>query len=125
MTIELSFCKMVFSENYVICSINEGETITAEKSNLQTEVILDHYRDNPFIYITHRIHSYSVDPSIYSETSKIETLVGFVVVSSSKSSVKNALFEKMFLNKPFEIFEDIEDAVLWADTICNMKRELK
>lgn len=125
MTIELSFCKMIFSQNYVICNIHEGETVSVEKSNLQTEVILDHYQDKPFVYITHRIHSYSVDENIYADTSKIENLVGFVIVSSSKASIKNALFEQMFLDKPFEIFEDLEDAILWANTTCKMKKALQ
>ena len=123
MTIELSFCKMVFSENYVICTINENEIITSEKSNLQTDVIVDHYQEKPFIYITHRIHSYSVDPTIYLESSKIKTLAGFVVVSDNLASVKNAIYEKMFLDKPFEIFEDIEDAILWADTISLISKK--
>ena len=124
MNIELSFCKMTFSKNYVICNINEGETVTVEKSDLQTKVILDHYQERPFVYITHRINDYKVDPSIYSNTSKIDSLAGFVVVSESRSSVKDALYEKMFLDKPFEIFQDLDDAILWAETICNMKREI-
>lgn len=122
-TIELEFCKMHFFKNYVICNINEGEIVTQEKSNLQTKTILDYYKDNPFVYITYRTNSYTVDPSIYSNTSDIETLAGFVVVSEGLSAIKNALYEKMFLNKPFAIFEDLEDAILWADNICNMQNE--
>lgn len=115
---------MVFYENYVICTVNEGEAFTQEKSDLQNSVIIDHYHDIPFVYITHRIHSYSVDPTICFESSKIETLARFVVVSGNISSVKNAICEKMFLDKPFEIFEDIEDVILWANTFCNMRKQV-
>lgn len=115
---------MVFFENYVISTINEGEVVSQEKSNLQTQVLMDHFKDRPFVYITHRINSYSVDPTIYFETSKFSALAGFVVVSKEKPGIKNAIYEKAFLNKPFEIFEDLEDAILWADNLCNMKKKL-
>ena len=124
-TLVLDFCKMNFFDNYVICIINEGETVTKEKSTLQTKKILNYYKEQPFVYITHRMHSYSVDSGIYSNTSKIETLAGFVVVSEDLSTIKNAIDEKMFLDKPFAIFEDIDDATLWADNICNMKKKLQ
>ncbi|AUC76316.1 hypothetical protein CW732_11825 [Olleya sp. Bg11-27] len=70
----------------------------------------------PFVYITNRIHSYSVDPIIYKDVSQIKTLQGFAVVSQTQSG-KNAEIERLFLNKPFEIFTDIEDAKTWASKI--------
>ena len=125
MKTEFDFCSLQFSENYVISNIYEGVTLDIEKGTILIDHIVAYYKEKPFVYITHRVHSYSVDPIIYNKTSSIETLAGFVVVSESMSSVKNALFEKMFLDKPFEIFQDLDDAILWADTICNMKRRLE
>ncbi len=124
-TLELDCCTMSFYDKYVLCIIKEGEHISAEKSKNQTKSILNHYKNKPFVYITHRINSYSVDPNIYHNTSQINTLLGFVVVSKGISSVKNAIYEKMFLDKPFEIFEDMEDGILWAEHIYNMKTGLQ
>lgn len=118
---QLNFCELEFYDKYVICRINEGETISFEKSKQQTEAILNYYKNKPFIYITHRVNSYAVDPNIYANSSKIKTLIGFVVVSSNIASVKNAIFERMFLDKPFEIFNDISDATMWADEVYRMK----
>ena len=121
-TLELDYCTLRFFDKYVICIIKKNEHITIEKSNNQTAIILEHYKDRPFVYITQRIHNYAVDPTIYHDTSKIKTLLGFVVVSKGVSSIKNAIYEKLFLDKPFEIFEDIEDAILWSNHLYNMQQ---
>jgi hypothetical protein len=49
------------------------------------------------------------------ETAKIENLKGFAVVSENYKAKVNAQIEKMFYNKPFEIFTKLDDAFNWAD----------
>lgn len=117
MTVELEFCKIRFFEDYVICNVNEGITLCTEKSNEITVFILNHFQNKPFVYITERIHSYSVDPSIYIRSSKVETLKGFAVVAFNHFAATSADYEKYFLKKPFEIFNDTSAAVRWAKNI--------
>jgi hypothetical protein len=117
MHLELDFCELEFYENYVICRINEGEEINVEKNNLQTDEIVKHFNGRPFVYITHRVNSYSVDPSIYYDSSEIESLVGFAVVGNTYLAVSNAEIEKLFLKKPFEIFTELDEAITWAQSI--------
>ena len=109
------FCILKFYDKYVISIINEGVIVTKEISDKISETAINYYQGKPFVYITHRIHSYTVDPSIFHDVSKIKNLAGFVVVSDSKSSIKNAILEKIFLNKPYQIFSSVEDAILWAN----------
>ena len=116
---DLGFCKIQFYNNYAICNVNEGETICIEKCDQQTTTILDHFKNKPFVYITHRINSYAVDPIIYKDTSKVKSLAGFAVVSGNDTARRAAQVEKLFLKKPFEIFNDLEHAILWADSIIN------
>ncbi|SHI54893.1 hypothetical protein [Algibacter luteus] len=118
---QLDFCELDFYENYVICRINEGEEIDAKKNNLQTDAIIKHFKGKPFVYITHRVNSYSVDPKIYYDSSEIESLVGFAVVGNTYLAVSNAEIEKLFLKKPFEIFTELDEAVDWAHTILKSK----
>ena len=122
MKIEMDFCTLKFYDNYVICFVHENENVTIQKSNDQTKVILDYFKKKPFVYITHRINQYTVDPNIYVDSSKIETLLGFVVVSKDILAVKNALSERPHLSKPFEIFEEIEDAILWAENVIELNK---
>lgn len=113
----LDFCVLKFYDKYVISIINAGVNLTVEKSNIMSQIALDYYENKPFVYITNRIHEYTVEPEVFKEISKMKSLAGFVVVSDSKDSIKNALLEKIFLDKPFQIFNNLEDAVLWARNI--------
>ncbi len=121
----LDFCILKFYDNYVISILNEGVNLTVEMSNNMSQIALDYYKGKRFVYISHRLHNYTVDSDVYTEISKMKTLDGFVVVSDEKPSIKNALLEKIFLNKPFQIFNNIDDAILWADNIPNIKQDIK
>lgn len=116
---DLGFCKIRFYNNYAICNVNEGETICIEKCDKQTKAILDYFQSKPFVYITHRINSYAVDPTIYKETSNVKSLAGFAVVSASTIALQAAQVEKLFLKKPFEVFNDLQHAVNWANSILS------
>jgi len=107
-------------DNYMIVIINEGVTVTPEHNNVLLNVADTYYKNKPFVYITHRLHSYAVDPAIYKETSKIENLTGFCVVSADYKAKRNAEIEKLFLNKPFEILNSIEEATIWANKVLSI-----
>ncbi|WP_243835783.1 hypothetical protein [Gelidibacter sediminis] len=77
-------------------------------------IVDTYFRDREFVYITHRINSYAVDPSVYFETSKIKNLRAFVVVSNDYKAKSNAEVEMLFSSKPFKIFDNLEDAVSWV-----------
>ena len=117
------FCILKFYDNYVISIINEGVIVSKEISDKISKAAINYYQGKPFVYITHRMHSYSVDPNIYKDVSKIKNLAGFVVVSDSKTSIKSALLENIFLNKPFQIFSNLEDGILWANNVRAMHKE--
>ncbi len=121
-TLTYSFCTMTLYDGFLVVVINEGEHLIPSQNKILVDIAKTHYNGKPFVYITHRKHSYSVDPSIYLKTSKIDNLCGFAVVAEVPVSMANAQIEKLFLNKPFEIFTVIDDAIIWAkDIISNAK----
>ncbi|MEY8849327.1 hypothetical protein AB9K26_10950 [Psychroserpens sp. XS_ASV72] len=117
--LKYDFCTMHIYDNYMIVVINEGVTVTPKHNDVLLNVADTYYKNKDFVYITHRINSYAVDPAVYRETSKINNLAGFCVVSSDYKAKRNAEIEKLFLNKPFEIFNTIEDATAWAQQISS------
>ncbi|RKE95450.1 hypothetical protein [Ichthyenterobacterium magnum] len=119
--LKYNFCEMHIYDNYMIVIINEGETITPEHNAVLLNIVDTYYKNKKFVYITHRVHSYAVDPAIYFETSKIKNLAGFCVVSSDFKAKRNAEIEKLFLNKPFEIFTELDDAISWTKSILNIE----
>jgi hypothetical protein len=104
----------------MIVEVKDGVHLIKKHNHVLVNLADTYYRNKRFVYITHRVNSYSVDPAIYNETSKIESLLGFAVVSKTPVSSANALVEKLFMkNKPFEIFKELHEAINWAKSICN------
>lgn len=116
-SLAFDFCDMTIYDRYVVVVMKEGVNITPEHNNVLVDVTKNYYLKKSFVYITHRINSYSVDPKIYLETAKIENLKGFAVVSKKYKAKVNAHIEKMFFNKPYEIFTNLDDAFNWADNL--------
>ncbi|MCK8482067.1 hypothetical protein [Psychroserpens algicola] len=113
----LNFCVIHIYDSYMVVTVNTGVNITSEHNEILKNVANTYFKNNPFVYITHRINSYSVDPAVYNETSKINNLVGFCVVSKNYMAKSAAQIEKLFLNKPFEIFDTLDEAIEWARSV--------
>lgn len=119
----LSFAKLTFYPKYVVCHICEAQVLDNEKATTLKNIILDYYNNKCFIYVTHRIHSYSVDPSVYRDVSLQKPLIAFAFVSENETALKSAHFEKMFLKKPLGVFKTLEETIPWIEktyeTYCN------
>jgi len=114
-SLSYNFCTVAIHDNYLIAVMNEGITVKPEHNEVLLNIVHKYYPNKPFGYITHRKHSYSVDPSIYFETSKINNLKAFAIVSVQKINEMNAELEKKFLKKPLKHFETLDDAVKWIN----------
>ena len=119
--IRYDFADIHIYGSYMIVIMNEGVHITPEHNQVLINITDTYYKNKKFVYITHRINSYSVDPKVYIETSKIENLAGFCVVSKNHKALANAEIEKLFLNKPVEVFTTLDDAKLWAKQILDIE----
>ena len=118
-TLKYPFCTIEVYDNYVISCINEGFHLTPDKNKVLEDISSEYFSDKPFVYISYRKNSYSVDPSIYLQTSKINNLYGMAVVAKVPLAKGNAQIEKLFLNKPFEIFSSLDEAKSWVKIILN------
>lgn len=115
--LKFDFCDMYIYGNYMVVVMKEGVTIDPAHNQVLLNIVDTYYKDKKFVYITHRLYSYAVNPAIYIETSKIANLQGFAVVSKDYKAKSNAEIEKLFLNKPFEVFSTMEEAVAWAESL--------
>lgn len=115
----IEFAKIAIHNRFMIVEINKGEHLTPQHHEVLEEVARIYFKDEPFIYITHRKNSYSVNPVIYKKTSQIKNLLGFAVVADVPLAKGNTEIEKLFLNKPFEIFQSLDNAISWAKSILN------
>lgn len=118
-TLTYEFGSIEVYENFVISYINKGFHLTPDKNKILEDIANEYFFDRAFVYITHRKYSYSVDPSIYLKTSEIINLAGFAVVAQVPLAKGNAQVEKLFLDKPFEIFSSLDEAKTWVQSILN------
>jgi len=116
----LESCTLTFYEHYVVSVVKEGTVLSSDLSLQITNVILEFYKEKQFTYITHRKNSYSVDPLIYNEVSKIKSLLGFCVVTQNHFNISNTDIERIFLSKPFKVFTNLIEAKNWASLIYNI-----
>lgn len=114
-----TFGELSIFDNFIIAVIKEGVILTMEDNVVLIDIAEKYFKNQPFAYITNRINSYSVNPKIYLETSKIENLVAFAVVSQNDLSISNAQFEKQFLKKPYKSFSKLIDAIDWCEELIN------
>lgn len=120
-TLTLTTGTFFIHSNYIVAEINEGATITIESNQILENMARTYFPSKKFVYITHRINSYAVDPITYTRTSQIENLAGFAVVSKNIVALSNAEIEKIFLKKPFGSFNNLSEAIDWAQTILQSK----
>tara|TARA_B100000809_G_scaffold264747_1_gene321461 strand:+ start:1829 stop:2194 length:366 start_codon:yes stop_codon:yes gene_type:complete len=115
--LRLDFCEVNIFDNYMIVVMDTAINLTLDSNAILVSVAGTYFKNKPFVYITHRINSYSVDPAVYKETSKIKNLKGFCVVSQNFMAKSTAQIEKLFLDKPFEILDTLPEAITWAQKI--------
>lgn len=76
-----------------------------------------------WIYISNRVHSYSVNPNDYKYLNEIPSLVGIAIVSEDEQRLRNTEVEAPFCKKPFATFFNLHDAFNWAETMLAQAKE--
>ena len=105
-------------DGYIVSEMKEGVTINWDEhmTNVSDDIAQFSGNDGSnFIYISHRIHSYSVMPSDWLKFYKQSyTLKGYGIVGYSKSSFLNVVIENLFFPKKIKRFANLETAIQWA-----------
>ncbi len=115
----LDYCELFILENLIVKQIKEGEIISFKHIDELEKIINKHFKNNTLVYLSNRTFSYSVDPLVYKEASKIENLLGIGIIVSSDNNINNAKFEGKFYEKNFEVFRHFDNAVTWAKRVLN------
>lgn len=112
----------VFDE-FIINQIKEGVIIQPEHNEILNDIIQRHFTGKDLVYISNRVKSYSVNPLIYPETEKIPNLIAIALIPKTKLMRKNAEYEREFFDKPYEIFDNLSNAIAWANTILSRLKD--
>lgn len=121
-TLNLDFGTIKIYKDYLITEVHEGMFLGHAEHDIFEQIVETYFPETPFVYISHRIHSYAVDPLIYLRTSRLTNLVGFAFVSQSTLSLTNAQLEKAFLKKPIFMGKNLENAIQWANELTGKEQ---
>ncbi len=118
---DLDVGKFTFYSNVLVVEFNEGVHVTFENAAFPIQVAHEIYgSDKPIVYISHRIHSYSMDPMGYREVIELfPNFKAFAIVAQQKRRRMLAHLERLFIKKPIRVFDNLESAMLWAEEMAN------
>jgi dihydrodipicolinate synthase/N-acetylneuraminate lyase len=97
----------------MIAIVNEGYHVTIETCHYIKDIAEKYFSNKPFVYVSHRMHQYSIDPNTYVEVAKIKNLVGVAIVSHEGIGINNVALEKRFFPGSFKDFLNLKDARVW------------
>lgn len=123
-THDLKIGVFYFFDNMVIAEINEGAHIDFKSSIDFFKVANAFYgTEKPFGYISNRINKFSVSPIDFANySSTLENIKSFCAITYNNYYDKmNIEIEKRFYTKPFYTTNEIEDAIIWTNSILNNK----
>ncbi|WP_115818849.1 hypothetical protein [Winogradskyella eximia] len=105
-------------EGFIISEINEGVSFSWEEH--AQRIVRDvtdftHCDGGNLVYLSHRIHSYSLVPNDWLKFFRNSfELKGYGVIGYNKLSFVNTVIENLFFKKKIRRFTTLEAAVDWA-----------
>ncbi len=113
-----SYGNFYLFENFVVGEINKDVVFSwKDHAKAVVEEISDLYDQNgeDLVYISNRIHPYSVIPSDWLNFFKHSySLKGYGIVSYTPKGILNSLLEKLFLRGKLRSFDNLTEAISWA-----------
>lgn len=115
----LDFGKITFHDKILIAEINEGVLLDVEKNRMLLKLGKNYFGNKPYGYISHRTHSYAVNPMVYLESAQAENLKAIAVVTLDPVVTQNTNVEKKFYKNvnAFNVFDNLNDAVSWLNEV--------
>ena len=110
----------VYNKNILVVEVKEGVNLSyALAASLLFKGLLV-LKNRPWVYISHRVHSYSVVPTDYEYLHRIGTLKALSIVVPSGTEPSKTAIEQIFCRKPFKLFDNgLEEAMIWAEKVLN------
>lgn len=111
------FGKVKIQADIVVAEMKEGITFDINYNKELLQFCKNHFKDKTYGYISNRVHSYSVNPTVYLDTAKNSNIRAIAIVSSDIIHRKNAAIERQFFEYPFEVFATLEEAIVWIHEV--------
>ncbi|MBA6151165.1 hypothetical protein [Gelidibacter maritimus] len=111
-------------DGFIINQVKEAVVIEPHHNDILNKIVQEHFSGKNMVYISNRVKSYSVNPLIYPEAEKIPNLIAIAIIPKTGLMRRNAEYEQEFFNKPYEIFDNLTNAIVWVQNIMtNMENK--
>lgn len=104
-------------DDFIINQVKESVVIETHHNDILNDVVQKHFSGKNMVYISNRVKSYSVNPLIYPEAEKIPNLIAIAIIPKTAVMRRNAEYEQEFFDKPYEIFDNLSDAIKWVQRL--------
>lgn len=104
-------------DDFIINQIKDGVSIEPHHNEKLNTIIQEHFSHKDMVYISNRVKSYSVNPLIYPKTEAIPNLIAMAIIPKTNVMRKSAEYERNFYDKPYEIFDNLTDAINWVQKL--------
>ena len=116
-TEKYDFGTLKVGDHFIVGEMKEGTDIQFDVVSRIIDIANGRFNGERWAYISNRVSSYSLQPLVHEELSKVEkNMIAFAVVTDKESHIKNAELEKCFSGEQyeFECFANIENAIAWV-----------
>ena len=116
-TEKYDFGTLTVGDHFIVGEMKEGADIQYDVVSRIIDIANGRFNGERWAYISNRVSSYSLQPLVHEELSKVEkNMIAFAVVTDKESHIKNAELEKCFSGGQyeFECFANIENAIAWV-----------
>lgn len=120
---DLKDAELFIFDEFIINQIREGVLIEPGHNDELDQIIQRHFSGKKMVYISNRVKSYAVNPLTYHETDKIPKILAIAMIPLTDVMRKNAEYERQFYDKPYEIFDNLTDAINWAHNLVTLERK--
>lgn len=119
---EYDFGVLEIGDHIIVGEIKEGFDVTFDVVSQIVEVANEEFNGEPWAYISNRVHSFSTQPILHMDLTKIKhNLIAFAVVAEKELTKRNAQFEETFIGSDYQFksFGKLDTAVSWVKMVLD------
>ena len=105
----------IYNKSIAVIEVEKGVKLSYISGATLLFKLVAAFKNNPWIYISNRIHSYSVVPTDYDYLHRIKTLKGLSIVAKESVINSNPPIEEVFCKKPFKLSSKLNESMIWAE----------
>lgn len=115
--IKLNFGNFQIHENYILATIFKNVLVGEKRKQEIIALSRKYFPRKNFGYIANRVNIHSSKLTNFLNLEQIQNLKGIAVICYSPLQIRAATLEKEICQVPFEIFDSLEKAKIWINSV--------